>query len=123
MILLNFDRRTATIVRLAALALIAWSVVGSDPAPSTSGRGLVILCLLVAVVAAFLWWTARPQSERGITPDLYVMAIAGAVLVSAAPGSASSAFVFVAVVAAAVRVEIPRALPLLALGILTRGET
>jgi len=39
------------------------------------------------------------------------MAVAGGVLVEAAPSSAASAFVFVAVVAVAVRVEIPRALP------------
>lgn len=118
MILVNLDRRTATVVRLSALALIGWSVAGSHPGPSASGRGLVILCLLIAVVAASLWWTARPLSERGVTPDLYVMAIAGGVLQEAAPNSAASAFVFVAVVAAGFRVEIPRALPLLALAIL-----
>jgi signal transduction histidine kinase len=118
MILLRFDRRTATIVRLLALVLIGWTVVGSHPAPSASGRGLVILCLLIAEVAAFLWWTARPFSERGVTPDLYVMAIGGGVLIAASPNSAASAFVFVALVAAAVRVEIPRALPLLALSLL-----
>jgi signal transduction histidine kinase len=118
MILLRFDRRTATIVRLLALVLIGWTVVGSHPAPSASGRGLVILCLLIAEVAAFLWWTAWPFSERGVTPDLYVMAIGGGVLIAASPNSAASAFVFVALVAAAVRVEIPRALPLLALSLL-----
>jgi signal transduction histidine kinase len=118
MILLRFDRRTATIVRLVALVLIGWTVVGSHPGPSTSGRGLVVFCLLVAEVAAFLWWTARPLSDRGVTPDLYVMAIAGGVLIAASPNSAASAFVFVALVAAAVRVEIPRALPLLALSLL-----
>ncbi len=116
MILVNLDRRTATIVRLVVLALVTWTVVGSAPAPSTSGRGLVVLLLLVAAVAAFAHWTIRPLSDRGVTPDLYVMAIAGGLLVGAAPRSAASAFVFVAVVAAAIRVEVPRALPLLALG-------
>jgi signal transduction histidine kinase len=118
MILLRLDRRTATVVRLLALVLIGWTVVGSHPGPSASGRGLVILCLLIAEVTAFLWWTAWPFSERGVTPDLYVMAIAGGVLIAASPNSAASAFVFVALVAAAVRVEIPRALPLLALSLL-----
>lgn len=116
MILVNLDRRTATIVRLVVLALVVWTVVGSSPAPSTSGRGLVVLLLLVAAGAAFAHWTIWPLSDRGVTPDLYVMAIAGGLLTEAAPRSAASAFVFVAVVAAAVRVEVPRALPLLALG-------
>jgi signal transduction histidine kinase len=118
MILLRFDRRTATIVRLLSLVLICWTVVGSHPGPATSGRGLVVLCLLIAEVAAFLWWTAWPLSERGLTPDLYVMAVAGGALIGASPNSAASAFVFVALVAAAIRVEIPRALPLLALSLL-----
>jgi signal transduction histidine kinase len=118
MILLRFDRRTATIVRLLSLVLIGWTVAGSHPEPATSGRGLVVLCLLIVEVAAFLWWTARPLSERGVTPDLYVMGVAGGVLIAASPNSAASAFVFVTLVAAAIRVEIPRALPLLALSLL-----
>jgi len=67
MILLNLDRRTATVVRLVALALIARSVVSTHPASAGHGRGLVVLCRLVAVVGAFLWWTAFPRAER-ITP-------------------------------------------------------
>jgi signal transduction histidine kinase len=118
MLLLNLDRRTATVVRLVALAIIVWTVVNNRPDPAGHGRGLVVLCLLIVVVAAFLWWTARPLSDRGVTVDLYVMAVAGGVLVTASPRGAASAFVFVAVVAAAVRVEVPRALPLLALGTL-----
>ena len=118
MILLRFHRRTATIVRLLGLVLIGWTVAGSHPQPATSGRGLVILGLLIVEVAAVLWWTAWPFSERGVTPDLYVMGVAGGVLIGASPNSAAAAFVFVALVSAALRVEIRRALPLLALGLL-----
>ena len=118
MILVNLDRRTATIARLLGLALIVWSVVSSSPAPSTHGRGLVVALLLAAAVLAFAWWTARPMDGRGATPDLYVLAIAGGALIAASPRSAASAFVFVAVVAAAFRDEVPRALPVLAFGTL-----
>jgi signal transduction histidine kinase len=115
MILLNVNKRTGTIIRLAGLALIVWTIIDGNPRPALHGRGLVVLVLLVAAAAAVLWWTAHPTTERGITPDLYLIGIAGAILVAASPSSASSAFVFVALISAAVRVEIARALPLLAL--------
>ena len=56
------------------------------------------------------------EPRRQIKLDLYVLAACGGVLVGAAPDSAASAFVFAAVVAAGVRVELVRALPLVALG-------
>ena len=59
--------------------------------------------------------------EDRISVDVYVLAVAGGVLIGAAPNSAASAFVFVAVVAAALRVELDRALAVVALGALALG--
>jgi len=118
MLLLNFGNRMATVIRLAGLAVISWTMVHGDPAPGTSGRRLLITLLFAAAVVAWLWWTRWPIRERGLTPDLYVMAAAGGVLIGASPGSASAAFVFVAAVAAAVRVPFERALIVTAIGAL-----
>ncbi len=70
---------------------------------------------------AWLVWTIRPNSDRGITPDLYVLAAAGGVLAGAAPDSAASAFVFVAVAAAGLRVELGRAFIVVGIGALALG--
>ena len=116
MLLYHLDRRWATLIRLGGLVLIGWSVIGSDHGPGGHGRHLVVSLLLASAVLAWLAWTARPYIDRGVTPDLYVLAAAGGVLCGAAPDSAASAFVFVAVVAAGVRVELPRAMPAVVLG-------
>jgi signal transduction histidine kinase len=118
MLLLNFGNRMATAIRLAGLAVIGWTMVHGDPAPGTSGRRLLITVLFAAAAIAWLWWTRWPIRERGVTPDLYVMAAAGGVLIGASPGSGASAFVFVAAVAAAVRVPLERALIVTAIGAL-----
>jgi signal transduction histidine kinase len=102
------DRRVAALVRLAGLVLIVMSMTHADHRPSGHGRGLVISVLLAAAAISWLWWTLRPTGER-ITPDLWVMAGAGGLLCGASPGTAASAFVFVAIVAAGVRVELARA--------------
>ncbi|MGH2858542.1 MAG: sensor histidine kinase, partial [Solirubrobacteraceae bacterium] len=94
-------------------------VLGSSYGPSTGGRGLVIAILLAACVLAFLAWTARPLDVQGVTIDLWAMALAGGFLAGAAPDTAASAFVFVAAVAAVVRVPLARALPVAAVGALT----
>ena len=105
-VLLNrLDRRSATFVRLAGLVLICWSVLHSDHHPAAHGRGLVVGVLLAVCVIAWLWWTARPLSERGITPGLWAMAGAGGLLCGAAPDTAAGAFVFVASITAGLRVE------------------
>jgi signal transduction histidine kinase len=119
MLLFRLDRRIAALVRLAGLVLIGWSVLVADRyAPGSSGRGLVVTVLLVLAVISWLAWVARPTSDRGITPHIYLMAAAGGVLCGATPGSAASAFVFVAVVSAAIRVQLPRAAPVAAIGTL-----
>jgi hypothetical protein len=118
MLLLNFGTRMAAVIRLAGLAVISWTMVHGNPAPGTSGRRLLITVLFAAAVVAWLWWTHWPIRERGLTPDLYVLAAAGGVLIGTSPRSASAAFVFVAAVAAAVRVPLERALIVTAIGAL-----
>jgi signal transduction histidine kinase len=109
-LLTRLDRRPAAFVRLAGLVLICWSVLHADHHPGGHGRGLVISVLFAATVISWLWWTVHPTRER-ITPDLWLMAGAGGMLVGASPDSAASAFVFVAVVTAGVRVELSDAVP------------
>jgi signal transduction histidine kinase len=109
MLLAGLDRRAATAIRLAGLVLIALSVLSGSHQPGTTGRGLVVSLLFAAAVLSWLVWTARPGNDQGVTVELYVMATAGGLLVVAAPQSAASAFVFVAVVAAGLRVELARA--------------
>src|SRR5215470_11589641 len=99
MVLARLDPRLAAAMRLVGLALIAVSVLDSHHHPSGSGRGLVVTICFAACVVAWLMWTVRPSSDH-ITPEVYVLAIAGGVLTGAVPDSAASAFVFVAVAAA-----------------------
>lgn len=109
----------ATVIRLVGLALIGWSVFTSTDHPATGGRGLVVAICLAACAACWLLWTIRRDSARiDVTPDVYALAAAGGVLLGAAPDSAASAFVFAAVVIAALRTELARALAVLVLGVL-----
>ena len=121
MLLNRLDPRLATVVRLVALVLISSSVLNAHHHPAGSGRGLVVTVCFAACVVAWLVWTILATRERGITPDVYVMAIAGGVLAGAAPNSAASAFVFVAVAAAGLRAELARAFVVVALGALALG--
>jgi signal transduction histidine kinase len=116
MLLARLNPRGALFVRLAGLVLICWSVFHSDHRPGGHGRGLVVSLLLAACVIAWLWWTARPAGER-ITPDLWLMAGAGGLLLGAAPDTAASAFIFIAVVSAGLRVELRAAAPVGVLGV------
>jgi signal transduction histidine kinase len=118
MLLDRLDFRTATAIRLAGLALIVWSVVVSaNRHPSVGARSAVVIPALAAAVIAFLVWTAWPK-RRTVTPDLYVMAAAGGLLIGAAPNSGASAFVFLAAVVAGLRVELSKAVPVTLVGIL-----
>jgi signal transduction histidine kinase len=111
--------RPALALRLIGLALVSWSVLNAGHhAPGGSGRGLVISVLLALCVVAWLTWMRRPVPDRGITPEIWVLAAAGGVLCGASPNSAASAFVFVAVVAAGVRAELSRAFIVVGVGIL-----
>jgi signal transduction histidine kinase len=118
-LLTRMDGRLATLVRLAALFLVCWSVFHADHHPGSHGRALVISLLLAAAVISWLRWTARPLGEGSIPPELWVMAGAGGLLTSASPNSAAAAFVFVAVVTAGFRTELRRAWPVAALGAVT----
>jgi len=120
MVLSRVDPRLATLIRIVALVLIGWSVLASRHHPAASGRGLVVTVCFVACVGAWAVWTMRPNEHR-LTPDVYVLAVAGGVLAGAAPDSAASAFVFVGVAAAGLRVELARAFVVVALGALALG--
>ncbi len=122
MLLATLDRRVATAIRLAGLVLVALSVVNSSHhPPGTGGRGLVVSLLFAAAAVAWLIWTIWPGDERRVAPELYVMAGAGGLLVEASPQSAASVFVFVAVVVAGVRAELPRTAPVALIGVLALG--
>lgn len=114
--------RFATGLRLAGLGLVVWSVVAVSFEPGAGGRGILVAVLLAAAASSWLAWTngasrARPgDRRRGVPPYLYTMAAAGGLLCGASPDSAASAFVFVCVVAAAMRVGLARALAVVATG-------
>jgi signal transduction histidine kinase len=118
MIFYKMSRSAATTIRLVGLGLIIWSVVASRYPPTGSGRGLLVTVALVVASIGFFAWLLQPSLERGLSLDLYVMVAAGGVLVGAAPDSAASAYVFVAIVAAGLRAELPQASPLALLGLL-----
>jgi signal transduction histidine kinase len=118
MLLTSLDRRLATVIRLVGLVLVALSVLSGSHRPGTSGRGLVVSVLFVAAALSWLIWTARPDNERWGSLELYVMAGAGGLLVVAAPQSAASVFVFVAVIAAGLRMELARAASVVLVGAL-----
>ncbi|MBV9603945.1 MAG: hypothetical protein JO027_02495 [Solirubrobacterales bacterium] len=119
MILYRLNHRVATPMRLLGLALVVWSILSSRHHPGTSGRELLVLVALLAATAAWIAWTIWPSRKPEITLELYVLAIAGGVLMGAAPDSAASAFVFIGVAAASFRVELARAAHLVGLGTLT----
>ncbi|MGO9898966.1 MAG: sensor histidine kinase [Solirubrobacteraceae bacterium] len=119
MIFSHLTGRLARAVRLIGIALISWTVLTANHhAPGGSGRGLLISVLFALCVVAWLTWTIRPAPDRGLTPEIWVLAAAGGILCGASPSSAASAFVFVAVVAAGVRTELPRAFIVVGVGIL-----
>ena len=121
MLFYRLDHRLAATIRILGLALVDFSVVSNRHHPGTSGRGLLVLLLLAACNVACVAWTITPLREDRISVDVYVLAVAGGLLIGAAPNSAASAFVFVAVVAAALRVELDRALVVVALAALSLG--
>jgi signal transduction histidine kinase len=119
MLLLGLNPRLARAMRLLGMVLVTWSVFGATHHPSASGRGLVVAISLAACLPCWLVWTIRPEiGRRGVTLDLYGLAAAGGVLLGASPNSAASVFVFVAIFAAGLRVELAGVLGLLGVGIL-----
>ncbi len=118
MLLTKVDRRLGTAIRLVGLVLVGVSVFHGSHHPGTSGRGLVVSLLFAASAVSWLIWTARPNAEEGSSVELYVMAIAGGLLIYAAPQSAASVFVFVAVIVAGIRMELARAASVVVAGAL-----
>jgi signal transduction histidine kinase len=114
----RFDARVVTLIRLAGLALIAWTVLSAQHSPAGSGRGLVVAISFGLASLASVAWMARPSRVQEISPDVVLMALAGGVLCGASPDSAASAFVFVAAVVAGVRAELRRASLVIAVGVL-----
>jgi signal transduction histidine kinase len=115
LLLRALNPRNATLFRLFGLVLIGWTVFSSEPAPATSGRGLVVLVLFVLGTSAWLAWTAWTSRMSRMTPDLYVLAVCGGVLASANNG-AGSAFCFIAAMVASVRVSLVHGLVVAAVG-------
>jgi signal transduction histidine kinase len=123
MLLDRIDQRLARLIRLGALVAIDLSVLSSRYHPGTGGRELLVAVLFALTTISWLAWTIWPARERAVTIELYGLALAGGLLAGAAPDTAASAFVFVAVAAAGLRVEVSRALVLVALGALALGVT
>jgi signal transduction histidine kinase len=124
MLFLSMDRRAAVLIRFAGLALVTWSVIGaSNDAPGTAGRGLVVTILLVLSVTGALIWIAQSDLDRPLGPDVALLAVAGGGLVGAAPNSAASAYVFVAIVSAGIRAGLVRAMQVTAVGALALAVT
>jgi signal transduction histidine kinase len=108
----RLNSRPATAIRFALLILVGWSVFSTKHSPATSGRGLVISILLGICAACAISWIVLMDRGLELTPDLYVLAAAGAFLTGASPSSAASAFAFIAVVSAGFRTDLRRAVPI-----------
>jgi signal transduction histidine kinase len=106
MFLTWLDPRISRLVRLVGLGLVVWSVLTAAHGPGVSGRGLAVSILLAASALAWLAWTAQRDLDSPLRADVYVMATAGGLLLGAAPDSASSVFVFVAIVTAGLRADL-----------------
>ncbi|HEX5193247.1 MAG TPA: histidine kinase [Solirubrobacteraceae bacterium] len=109
LLLSRLDTRTATIIRLIGFALVSWTVFNDTHHPATGGRGLVVAVTWAVCAICWLTWTWRPFNTRQAI-DNYVMALAGGVLLGAAPSSAASVFVFAAAVTAGLREPLGRAM-------------
>ena len=111
------------LLRLAGLAAVIWSVLNSNVAPATGGRGLVVLVAFIPAVIAWLVWTAWSSRQTVMTVDLYVLAICGGVIQGADPSSAASVFTFVVAMGAAARCGLLYGLLMAALGAAAVGTT
>ena len=116
MLIASATGRVATLIRLAGLAAVTWSIFNSSAAPATSGRGLVVLVAFVPAFIAWLVWTFWSSRQTFMTPDLYVLAICGGVIQIAAPNSAASVFTFVVAMGAAARCGVAYGLMMAGLG-------
>jgi signal transduction histidine kinase len=111
------------LLRLAGLAAVIWSILNSNVAPATGGRGLVVLIAFIPAVIAWIVWTAWSSRQTFMTADLYVLAICGGVIQGADPSSAASVFTFVVAMGAAARCGLLYGLLMAALGAAAVGAT
>jgi signal transduction histidine kinase len=125
MIFASLDRRTSFLIRLFGSALVTWTVINaSKDGPGTAGRGLVVTILLaLCVLGACLWLVAQSDLDRPAGLEVPLLAVAGGALVGASPGSAASAFVFVAIVTAGIRAGVARAMQVTVIGTLSLAVT
>jgi signal transduction histidine kinase len=125
MIFASLDRRTSFIIRLLGCGLITWTVINaSKDGPGTSGRPLVVTILLaLCVTGACLWLAGQADLDRPPGLEVPLLAIAGGALVGASPGSAASAFAFVAIVTAGIRAGLVRAMQVTAVATLSLAVT
>jgi signal transduction histidine kinase len=114
----QLNSRTAAVIRIAMVALVSWTVLAAKHGPGTSGRELVATVLFAVCVISSGLWIALIGKAEGLTADMWILAAAGGVLTGAVSGSAASAFAFIGVVAAGVRVEVRRAAPVVAVAVL-----
>jgi signal transduction histidine kinase len=111
------DRRTATLIRLLGLIGVAWSILGSShPPATTNARGQLVLIAGAFVAVSWLAWMFWSAKRTTITPDIWTMAVAGGLMLGAAPSSAASVPVFVACSVSSMRVGLARAVPVVMVG-------
>ncbi|HLI58811.1 MAG TPA: histidine kinase [Solirubrobacteraceae bacterium] len=124
MLLTGLNPRVALLARLVILGLVTWSIAAASAHPPTaSGRGLAVSILLAVCLASAVRWLRSADEDAPVRPDAFVMSIAGGALLGASPDTAASAFVFVAVVTAALREGLARSMQLVALGTLALTVT
>jgi signal transduction histidine kinase len=121
MLLRALNHRDATVARLIGLALVSWSVIGSNKPPALHGRGLVVLVALLLMIGAWLVWTFWSCLQQRMTPDLYVLAVSSGLLAAAAPSGAGSAGMFVIAMATAARVDLKRGFVVVGVGVFGMG--
>lgn len=118
MLLTTIDSRTGAAIRFAMVALVSWSVLSAKYGPGTSGRELVATGLFAACVACSVVWIALIGKDTELTAYVWLLAAAGGFLTGAVPGSAASAFGFIAVVTAGFRRELRDAVPVVLVAVL-----
>jgi signal transduction histidine kinase len=110
-LLTSINSRAAIAIRLAMVALVSASVLNAKYGPGTSGRELLATVLFAVCVICSVMWIAVIGRTSERTAYVWLLAAAGGFLTGAVPGSAASAFAFIAVVTAGFRRELRDAVP------------
>ena len=120
MVLYSLNARLASALRAFGLVLIAWTVIGSKPAPGTGSARAVLIGVLLALGAiAWIAWTWQTHHHDITAWPLFALAAIGGLLIGTAPQAAGSAFAFVAIVTAGFRLEVSLATAVAVLGTFT----